>query len=105
MATTPVTAEGRRCRSATRAPTTGRGLVVVRRGGRAARRPHAAHLDGNTVDALGLSPTVLRVSFRTGDDFPRLALTYPHATSVFGSNGGTDATHQTDRTPAPTAPT
>ncbi|MBK6532822.1 MAG: hypothetical protein IPF99_25490 [Deltaproteobacteria bacterium] len=60
--------------------------------GRTLRTP-----DGNTVDALGLSPTVLRVSFRTGDDFLGWLSTYFHVTSVFGSNGGTDATHQTDR--------
>lgn len=60
--------------------------------GRTLRTP-----DGATVDALGLSPSVLRVSHRSGDDFLGWLSTYFHVTSVFGSNGGTDATHQTDR--------
>ncbi|MDB4929663.1 MAG: hypothetical protein JWM10_2147 [Myxococcaceae bacterium] len=60
--------------------------------GRTLRTP-----DGATVDTLGLSPTVLRVSHRTSDDFLGWLSTYFHVTSVFGSNGGTDATHQTDR--------
>lgn len=60
--------------------------------GRTLRTP-----DGGSVDTLGLSPTVLRVSFREGDGFLGWLSTYFHVTSVFGSNGGTDATHQTDR--------
>lgn len=60
--------------------------------GRTLRTP-----DGASVDRLGLSPTVLRVSFREGDEFLGWLSTYFHVTSVFGSNGGTDATHQTDR--------
>lgn len=53
--------------------------------------------DETTVDRQGLSPTVLRVSYRSGDDYLGWLSTYFHVTSVFGSNGGTDATHQTDR--------
>jgi hypothetical protein len=60
--------------------------------GRTLRTP-----DGASVDPLGLSPSVLRVSHRSGDDFLGWLSTYFHVTSVFGSNGGTDATHQTDR--------
>lgn len=50
-----------------------------------------------TVDALGLSPSVMRVSFRSGDDYLGWLSTYFHVASVFGSNGSSDATHQTDR--------
>ncbi|MEZ4410317.1 MAG: hypothetical protein R3A52_28130 [Polyangiales bacterium] len=53
--------------------------------------------DAGTVDRFGLSPSVMRVSYRTGDDYLGWLSTYFNVTSVFGSNGSTDATHQTDR--------
>lgn len=53
--------------------------------------------DETTLDRQGLSATVMRVSYRSGDDYLGWLSTYFHVTSVFGSNGGTDATHQTDR--------
>ncbi len=61
-------------------------------GGQIVRTPNES-----AVDTLGLSPTVMRVSYRSGDDYLGWLSTYFHVTSVFGSNGGTDATHQTDR--------
>lgn len=41
--------------------------------------------DGASVDRFGLSPTVLRVSFRTGDDFLGWMSTYFDVPYVFGS--------------------
>ncbi len=53
--------------------------------------------DADRTDRLGLSPTVLRVSFREDDSFAGWLSTYFHVASVFGSNGPTAAAHQTDR--------
>ncbi len=66
--------------------------VVTLPDGRSLRTP-----DAGAVDRFGLSPSVLRVSYRTGDDYLGWLSTYFNVTSVFGSNGSTDATHQTDR--------
>jgi len=48
------------------------------------------------VDMLGLSRSVLRVSFREGDDFVGWLSTYFHVPNVFGSSGPSDAQHQTE---------
>lgn len=53
--------------------------------------------DRTAVDRLGLLPTVMRVSFRSDDSYAGWLSTYFHVTSVFGSNGPTAATHQSDR--------
>ena len=53
--------------------------------------------DAPDVDRLGLSRSVQRVSFRSGDGFGGWLSTYFHVTSVFGSNGPTAALHQGDR--------
>ncbi len=53
--------------------------------------------DGGDTDSLGLSPDVMRVSFRTGDDYLGWLSTYFNVPNVFGSAGPTDARHQTDR--------
>lgn len=50
-----------------------------------------------TTDPMGLSPTVMRVSYRSDDTFAGWLSTYFHVTSVFGSNGPSAASHQTDR--------
>jgi hypothetical protein len=52
--------------------------------------------DGATMDRLGLSPRVPRVSFRDDDSYLGWLSTYFGVASVFGSNG-TGADHQTDR--------
>ena len=48
------------------------------------------------VEATGLDPRVLRVSFRAGDDLPGWLATYFNVPQVFGSAGG-PRNHQTDR--------
>jgi len=53
--------------------------------------------DGTALDRLGLRPEVARVSFRPDDSYLGWLATYFHVTSVFGSNGPTDALHQSDR--------
>lgn len=53
--------------------------------------------DGSDVDSLGLSPGVMRVSFRTGDDYLGWLSTYFNVPNVFGSAGPSDARHQTER--------
>ncbi len=60
--------------------------------GRVVRTP-----DGTSLDRLGLRPEVARVSFRADDSYLGWLGTYFHVTSVFGSNGPTDALHQSDR--------
>lgn len=60
--------------------------------GSVARTPDAA-----SVDRLGLSPSVMRVSFRADDGFAGWLSTYFHVASVFGSNGPSAAAHQADR--------
>lgn len=52
--------------------------------------------DGASVDRLGLSREVARVSFRADDTFLGWLSTYFGVANVFGSNG-TRADHQTDR--------
>lgn len=58
--------------------------------GRLARTPDETH-----IDRLGLTREVMRVSFRTGDDYLGWLSTYFDVPNVFGSSGGRD--HQTDR--------
>ncbi len=53
--------------------------------------------DGDSTDSLGLSPEVMRVSFRTGDDYLGWLSTYFNVPNVFGSAGPSDARHQTER--------
>lgn len=48
------------------------------------------------VGQTGIEPSVLRVSFRSGDDLPGWLATYFNVPQVFGSAGG-PANHQTDR--------
>lgn len=52
--------------------------------------------DGASVDRFGLSRSVMRVSFRTGDDYLGWLSTYFNVPNVFGSSGGRGE-HQTDR--------
>lgn len=58
--------------------------------GRRVRTP-----DETSVDRLGLTREVMRVSFRTGDDYLGWLSTYFDVPNLFGSSGGRD--HQTDR--------
>ena len=60
--------------------------------GQAVRTP-----DGEDVGNLGLSDQVLRVSYRTGDDYLGWLSSYFNVPNVFGSAGPTDAGHQTER--------
>jgi len=53
--------------------------------------------DATSVDRLGLTREVMRVSFRADDSYGAWLSTYFHVTSVFGSNGPTAALHQADR--------
>jgi hypothetical protein len=53
--------------------------------------------DATRVERMGLSPTVMRVSFRADDTYVGWLSTYFHVTSVFGSNGPTATLHQSDR--------
>lgn len=53
--------------------------------------------DHQSIERLGLSRDVQRVSFRAADDYVGWLGTYFHTTSVFASNGPTDETHQSDR--------
>lgn len=48
------------------------------------------------VDALGIDPRVLRVSYRAADDLPGWLASYFNVPQVFGSAGG-PRNHQTDR--------
>lgn len=66
--------------------------AVALPGGGEARTP-----DASLVDRLGLSASVMRVSFRADDGFAGWLSTYFNVTSVFGSNGPSAAAHQTDR--------
>jgi len=52
---------------------------------------------GGHTDSLGLSSDVMRVSFRTGDDYLGWLSTYFHVPNVFGSGGPSDTRHQTER--------
>lgn len=65
---------------------------IVLPDGRVVRSP-----DGADLDRLGLVPAVARVSFRRDDSYLGWLGTYFHVASVFGSNGPTDAEHQSDR--------
>jgi hypothetical protein len=52
--------------------------------------------DGTSVDRFGLSRDVMRVSFRSGDDYLGWLSTYFNVPNLFGSSGG-HGEHQTDR--------
>jgi hypothetical protein len=52
--------------------------------------------DGASVDRYGLTRDVMRVSFRTGDDYLGWLSTYFNVPNLFGSSG-TARDHQTDR--------
>ncbi len=52
--------------------------------------------DGTSVDRYGLTRDVMRVSFRTGDDYLGWLSTYFNVPNLFGSSGGRGE-HQTDR--------
>lgn len=53
--------------------------------------------DGDDTDSLGLSRGVMRVSFRSGDDYLGWLSTYFNVPNVFGSAGPSDDRHQTER--------
>lgn len=53
--------------------------------------------DASSLDRLGLSADVMRVSFRESDSFVGWLSTYFNVPDVFGSNGTDGANHQTDR--------
>ncbi len=52
--------------------------------------------DGTSTDRFGLERGVMRVSFRTGDDYLGWLSTYFNVPNLFGSSGGR-GDHQTDR--------
>ena len=52
--------------------------------------------DGTSVDRFGLRRDVMRVSFRSGDDYLGWLATYFNVPNLFGSSGGR-SDHQTDR--------
>jgi hypothetical protein len=53
--------------------------------------------DADDVDRYGLSPEVLRVSFRGGDDYLGWLSSYFNVPNLFGSAGPSDRRHQTER--------
>ena len=53
--------------------------------------------DGGDVDRYGLDQSVIRVSFRAGDDYLGWLSTYFNVPSLFGSAGPSDDRHQADR--------